>query len=164
MVLGKSVVIFTLYACQQFCMTHFRMFLWNNFSHLIIWAAPFAIAASMQVDTNARFKLGLNASINHYDKDNDVTIMPRAFYDNRFYIEGSEAGYYPTKTQKTNGDWPQATISRSFWSRRCEHSGVKRLDERKNGLLWWAPAICALPRMVALKRKWNLMRWAAVRY
>ena len=37
----------------------------------------FAHAASMPVDTDARFKLGLNASINQYayDKDNDVKVL-----------------------------------------------------------------------------------------
>ena len=94
----------------------------------------FAHAASMPVDTNARFKLGLNASINHYayDKDNDVTIMPQAFYDNnRLYIEGSEAGYYPYKDAQNEWRLTASYDSRSFDPDDASTAALKGLDERK---------------------------------
>jgi outer membrane protein len=91
-------------------------------------------AQSLPIDNNARLKLGANASINHYgyDKDNDITLMPQAFYDNnRLYIEGSEAGVYGYKD--ANNEW-RLTASydgRAFDPNDSDHAAIKHLDERK---------------------------------
>lgn len=99
-----------------------------------LMGATMTYAASMPIDPNARLKLGLNASMNHYayDTDNDVTIMPQAFYDNnRVYIEGSEAGFYGYKD--ANNEWRLTASydSRSFDPADANKAALQQLDERK---------------------------------
>lgn len=91
-------------------------------------------AASMPIDPNARPKLGLNASMNQYayDVDNDVTVMPQAFYDNnRVYIEGNEAGFYSYKDASNEWRLTASYDSRSFDPADANKAALKQLDERK---------------------------------
>jgi outer membrane protein len=58
--------------------------------------------------------------------------MPQAFYDNnRFYIEGSEAGYYPYKDAQNEWRLTASYDSRSFDPDDASTAALKGLDERK---------------------------------
>lgn len=53
--------------------------------------------ASEQSNAGTPLKLGINAGVGDdgYRTKNSVSVLPHAFYDNnRWYIEGTEAGYY----------------------------------------------------------------------
>lgn len=59
-----------------------------------------ALSTTTAIDPNAKLTVGVNVGygITAYDADNDVQVLPHAFYDNnRFYLEGSEAGIYGYK-------------------------------------------------------------------
>lgn len=95
--------------------------------------ATSAFAESLPIDRNARLKIGANASFNSYayDMDNDVTIMPQAFYDNnRLYIEGAEAGAYVYKDAQNEWRVTLGYDSRSFDPDNAD-SKYKGIEERK---------------------------------
>lgn len=59
-------------------------------------------AKRLPVDDEAKFKIGINVGQvkDGYRTKNDLSILPHAFFDNhRWYVEGSEAGYYPYKDE-----------------------------------------------------------------
>lgn len=90
-------------------------------------------AASMPTDPNASLKIGLNASANAYayNQDDEVTIMPQAFYDNnRAYIEGAEAGFYGYKDAKNQWRATLGYDSRSFTAEDATTPAVRLLDDR----------------------------------
>lgn len=95
--------------------------------------ATTAFAERLPIDSNARLKIGANASFNSYgyNMDSDITVMPHAFYDNnRLYIEGNEAGAYVYKDAKN--EW-RATVgydSRSFDPKNAP-APLKALEERQ---------------------------------
>lgn len=96
--------------------------------------SPLSHAESMPIDKQARFKVGANVSFNQYayNQDNDITVMPQAFYDNnRVYIEGAEAGAYVYKD--AHNEW-RATLgydSRAFDPKSAGDPALQGLDERE---------------------------------
>lgn len=92
--------------------------------------------AQLPVDENARFSIGLNANYMHdaYATDNKVRVLPQAFYDNnRWYIEGSEAGFYPYKDRNNH-----LRVGISYQGREFDPSDAKdalaELDKRKSSV------------------------------
>lgn len=93
---------------------------------------------SLPVDHNARLKVGLNASANQYayHQDDNVTVLPQAFFDNnRVYIEGAEAGVYGYKDAQN--EW-RATLGydgRSFSADDAGTPALRGLDDREWSLM-----------------------------
>lgn len=93
---------------------------------------------SLPIDRHAPLKIGLNASANQYAyrQDNDITVMPQAFYDNnRVYIEGAEAGVYGFKNAQN--EW-RATLGydgRSFSAEDAGTPALRGLDDRDWSLM-----------------------------
>lgn len=90
-------------------------------------------ANSQPVDSHAKLKIGLNASANQYAyaQDDEVTLMPQAFYDNnRWYIEGAEAGVYGYKDAKNQWRGTLGYDSRSFSAKDADTPALRRLDDR----------------------------------
>ena len=90
--------------------------------------------SSLPVDTNARLSVGLNAAYNQssYDKDQNVTVLPQAFYDNnRVYLEGSEAGVYAYKDHANEWRVSVAYDGRSFDPDDADKAALRGLDKRK---------------------------------
>lgn len=90
-------------------------------------------AESLPIDPNARFTVGLNASANHYayHQDNEVTVLPQAFYDNnRVYIEGAEAGVYAYKDDKNQWRATLGYDGRDFNAKDADNPALRRLDDR----------------------------------
>lgn len=107
---------------------------------VIISTAALAIGAhakSLPINPDATFSAGL--SVTHlssaYDADAQITVLPQAFYDNnRVYIEGAEAGFYP---YKDNHHHLRAGVSydgRSFDPKDAQ-GNLSQLDERKSSAL-----------------------------
>lgn len=92
-----------------------------------------AHAERLPVDTDARLSLGVNLGYtNHaYKADNTISISPQGFYDNnRWYIEGGEAGFYPYKDSKHHSRVGIAYDGGGFDADDA-HGDIKGLNERK---------------------------------
>lgn len=101
---------------------------------LLPFFVSIAHAERLPVNPDAKLKIGANVSFNQsaYHQDNQVVIMPQAFYDNNLvYIEGSEAGVYAYKDAKN--EW-RATLgyeSRHFDPKESPVSQLQGLDKRQ---------------------------------
>lgn len=87
----------------------------------------------LAVNEDARLSVGVN--VTHHSKahanDDDFTIMPQAFYDNnRWYIEGAEAGYYPYKDNKNHLRVGVSYDGRDFDPSDATQDSLKSLDKR----------------------------------
>lgn len=99
----------------------------------LVLLSPTGFAQSLPIDANARLQIGANASFNQYayDQDNAVTVLPQAFYDNnRWYIEGAEAGVYGYKDATNQWRGTLSYDSRSFSAKDANNPALRRLDDR----------------------------------
>lgn len=103
-------------------------------SLLAVSALPFTTyAQSLPVNPDARLSLGVNVAYNAtaYKADNALTVSPHGFYDNnRWYIEGGEAGFYPYKDGKHHARIGVAYDGTSFDPKDADGS-LQGLDKRK---------------------------------
>lgn len=96
-----------------------------------------AHAESLPVNPDAAFSAGL--SVTHlssaYDADAQTIVLPQAFYDNnRVYIEGAEAGFYPYKDNRHHLRAGISYDGRSF-DPEDAYGHLSQLDERKSSAL-----------------------------
>lgn len=105
--------------------------------HKLIFASLLLVnggvfAQSLPINPDARLKIGGHVSFNQsaYQQDSTTRIFPQAFYDNnRVYIEGAEAGYYPYKDSKNEWRLTVAYDGRSFDPANSE-GALQGLDKR----------------------------------
>lgn len=110
----------------------------NSLSIFCAMTATSAIAAQLPTDPTAKLKVGLNAGLANYGyhSDNAVSVLPHAFYDNNdWYIEGSEAGYYPYKDNKNHLRVGVSYDGRSFDPESAKITDLTTLDERQSSVL-----------------------------
>lgn len=84
--------------------------------------------------TDARLDVGINAGYvsNGYKADNTVSVLPYGFFDNnRFYIEGGEAGAYIYKDDSHQARIGLSYDGRSFDPKEADELALKQLDKRK---------------------------------
>lgn len=101
------------------------------FCLLCVSSVP-AYAQSLPINPDARLKIGLHTSLHQsaLQQKNTVTVFPQAFYDNnRVYIEGSEAGYYPYKDEKNEWRLTVGYEGRSFNPNKSDDT-LQGLDKR----------------------------------
>ena len=97
-------------------------------------ATATAHAGSLPVNPDARLQLGANATYtaSAYDVDNEVSVLPQGFYDNnRWYLEGSEGGFYPYKDDTHHVRLGLSYDGRSFDPRDANQAALRQLDERQ---------------------------------
>ncbi|WP_432480566.1 MipA/OmpV family protein [Moraxella sp. ZY200743] len=90
-------------------------------------------AQSLPVNPDARLSLGLNVAYgkNAYQADDILVVSPHGFYDNnRWYIEGGEAGFYPYKDNKHHARIGLAYDGPSFNPKNSKGT-LQGLDKRK---------------------------------
>ncbi|UTO05379.1 MipA/OmpV family protein [Moraxella sp. FZLJ2107] len=88
----------------------------------------------LPVDPNARLTIGANATYNvsGYATDDDFSFMPQAFYDNnRVYVEGAEAGFYPYKDANDHVRVGISYDGREFDPSDALDVAQRELDKRK---------------------------------
>lgn len=93
-----------------------------------------AYAQSLPIDHDANLRLGVNATYNAtaYHAKDPVFIMPQAFYDNnRWYIEGAEAGFYPYKDNKHHVRIGLTYDGQSFDPNHANAIELKQLNKRQ---------------------------------
>lgn len=115
-------------------------------SALVVASLP-AFAQSLPVDQNARLSTGVNVghTVTGYRADDVTDVLPQAFYDNnRFYIEGSEAGVYTYKDSQHHARLGLTYDGRSF-DPDDAHNEVQGLDERKNSIMAHASYMYVTP-------------------
>lgn len=96
-----------------------------------------AHAERLPIDTDATLRLGLNVGYvaDAYRTDNAISVLPQGFYDdNRWYIEGSEAGFYPYKDNKHHARIG-VTYDGSSFDPDDADTTLQGLDERKESIL-----------------------------
>lgn len=94
-----------------------------------------AHASPLAVDPNARLSLGLNVAYGSdgYHSKDSLKVMPHAFYDNnRWYIEGGEAGFYAYKSKTDHARLGFVYDGQSF---DPKDSDYQALDKRKPSIL-----------------------------
>ncbi|OOS24614.1 MipA/OmpV family protein [Moraxella pluranimalium] len=90
-------------------------------------------SGQLPVDKDAKLSVGINATYNSsaYAIDNGISVMPQAFYDNnRLYIEGAEAGFYPYKDSKNHVRVGVSYDGRDFDPSDALADTHKNLDKR----------------------------------
>lgn len=90
--------------------------------------------AQLPIDDQARLTLGINATYHDsaFGAKNDLTVMPQAFYgNNRWYIEGSEAGFYPYKDANNHVRVGLSYDGRNFNPKDAKTDSLKSLDKRQ---------------------------------
>lgn len=96
-----------------------------------------AHAESLPTNPDATFSAGFSVThlVPDYDADNQITVLPQAFYDNnRVYIEGAEAGFYPYKDTRHHLRAGVSYDGRSFDPKNA-HGNLTGLNERKSSAL-----------------------------
>lgn len=107
------------------------------FTFLLLLIVMPAFAQSLPIDSNARLSAGVNLgyTVSGYDADNTTDVLPQVFYDNnRFYIEGSEGGFYAYKDNTHQARLGLTYDGRSF-DPDDAHGELQGLDERKNSIM-----------------------------
>lgn len=103
----------------------------------LLTPSSIAWAEMLPVDNSAKLTVGANATYytRAYDADNHIGVMPQAFYDNnRWYIEGSEAGRYLYK-DKTNHLRAGISYDGRWFDPDEAHGELKYLDQRQWSVL-----------------------------
>lgn len=107
-----------------------------------------AAANSLPINPEARLQVGANVgyTISAYDVENTTSILPQAFYDNnRLYLEGSEGGFYPYKSQKHHVRLGISYDGREFDPSDANTSALQQLDERQWSALFHASYMYITP-------------------
>ncbi|UXZ04887.1 MipA/OmpV family protein [Moraxella nasicaprae] len=93
-----------------------------------------APSTQLSIDDTARLRVGMNATYHSssYAADDGVEVMPQAFFDNnRWYIEGAEAGYYPFKSDQHHLRTGISYDGRSFDHDDAKTDALRQLDDRQ---------------------------------
>lgn len=97
--------------------------------------APLAFANSSTGSSALKAGLGLSHKNAGYDADAQLSVVPLAFYDNDvWYIEGTEAGFYPHKSSNHHIRLGLTYDGKSFDPKNANNR-LQHLDERKSAIL-----------------------------
>ena len=94
-------------------------------------------AQTLAVEKDAPLTVGALASIHQsaYHVDDKITAVPLFLYDNnRFYLEGTDAGFYPYKDNK---HWVRAGISydrQHYNSKDAKTAALQSLNKRQSSV------------------------------
>lgn len=89
--------------------------------------------SQLPIDKDARLTLGVSATYNAtaYQADNNISFFPVGSYDNnRLYIEGAEAGFYPYKDSNDQVRIGLSYDGREFNPKDANVAAMKDLDKR----------------------------------
>lgn len=102
---------------------------------------------SLEKDPDAELKLGAGVSfkVNAYHADNDISIVPLAFYDNNvWYAEGAEAGFYSYKDNTHHARLGLSYDGHGFDNDDAK-GNYKALNARKSSVLAHASHLYVTP-------------------
>lgn len=116
-------------------------------------------AQTLAMEKDAPLTVGALASIHQsaYHVDDKITAVPLLLYDNnRFYLEGTDVGFYPYKDNK---HWVRVGISydrQHYNSKDAKTAALQSLNKRQSSVNAQVSYMYIFQPLVVLKQNWQL--------